>query len=100
MKRRRQLEGWLGCLPNSDGKIYLSDTSKVAELTGIPLEGLDTAISAQPGTVNNAINEVLTDTLSTPITVFYFYNLKFSQNLSIAAILSPYTPLQWILILL
>ena len=35
MKRRRQLEGWLGCLPNSDGKIYLSDTSKVSELTGL-----------------------------------------------------------------
>lgn len=35
MKRRRQLEGWLGCLPNSDGKIYLSDTNKVAELTGL-----------------------------------------------------------------
>jgi len=24
MKRRRQLEGWLGCLPNSDVKLYLS----------------------------------------------------------------------------
>lgn len=35
MKRRRQLEGWLGCLPNSDGKIYLSDVSKVADLTGL-----------------------------------------------------------------
>ena len=35
MKRRRQLEGWLGCLPNSDGKLYQSDVSKVAELTGL-----------------------------------------------------------------
>lgn len=35
MKRRRQLEGWLGCLPNSDGKLYLSDTAKVANLTGL-----------------------------------------------------------------
>jgi hypothetical protein len=35
MKRRRQLEGWLGCLPNSDGKLYLSDIAKVAELTGL-----------------------------------------------------------------
>lgn len=35
MKRRRQLEGWLGCLPNSDGKVYLSDISKVAKITGL-----------------------------------------------------------------
>ncbi len=35
MKRRRQLEGWLGCLPNSDGKLYQTDVSKVAELTGL-----------------------------------------------------------------
>ncbi len=35
MKRRRQLEGWLGCLPNSDGKLYLTDVGKVAELTGL-----------------------------------------------------------------
>lgn len=34
MKRRRQLEGWLGCLPNSDGKLYMSDLDKVTELTG------------------------------------------------------------------
>ncbi len=32
MKRRRQLEGWLGCLPNSDGKLYISDIAKVSEL--------------------------------------------------------------------
>lgn len=35
MKRRRQLEGWLGCLPNSDGKLYLSDLDKVTNLTGL-----------------------------------------------------------------
>lgn len=35
MKRRRQLEGWLGCLPNSDGKLYLSDLDKVISLTGL-----------------------------------------------------------------
>lgn len=34
MKRRRQLEGWLGCLPNSDGKLYLSDLDKVSSLLG------------------------------------------------------------------
>ena len=34
MKRRRQLEGWLGCLPNSDGKLYLSDVDKIADLAG------------------------------------------------------------------
>lgn len=33
-KRRRQIEGWLGCLPNSDGKFYLTDQSKVASLVG------------------------------------------------------------------
>jgi len=33
-KRRRQLEGWLGVLPNSDGKLYLNDISRVAEVTG------------------------------------------------------------------
>lgn len=35
MKRRRQLEGWLGCLPNSDGKLYLSDLNKVTDLVGL-----------------------------------------------------------------
>jgi uncharacterized protein len=35
MKRRRQLEGWLGCLPNSDGKLYLNDISKVSDLVSI-----------------------------------------------------------------
>lgn len=35
MKRRRQLEGWLGCLPNSDGKLYLNDITKVSEITGL-----------------------------------------------------------------
>ncbi|CAB4196552.1 hypothetical protein UFOVP1290_72 [uncultured Caudovirales phage] len=35
MKRRRQLEGWLGCLPNSDGKLYLNDLSNVADLAGL-----------------------------------------------------------------
>src|SRR5277367_4538293 len=35
MKRRRQLEGWLGCLPNSDGKLYQTDVAKVSNLTGL-----------------------------------------------------------------
>jgi len=31
-RRRRQLEGWLGCFPTGDGKIYLEeDTNKVLE---------------------------------------------------------------------
>lgn len=34
MKRRRQLEGWLGCFPNSDGKLYQNNISKVADLVG------------------------------------------------------------------
>lgn len=33
-KRRRQLEGFLGCLPNSDGKLYLNNLPKVADLVG------------------------------------------------------------------
>ena len=33
-KRRRQLDGWLGCLPNSDGKLYLDDVSKAKKLIG------------------------------------------------------------------
>jgi len=32
MKRRRQVEGWLGCLPNSDGKLYLNNISEVSNL--------------------------------------------------------------------
>ena len=35
MKRRRQLEGWFGCLPNSDGKFYLSDLVCIAIAYGI-----------------------------------------------------------------
>jgi hypothetical protein len=31
-KRRRQLEGWLGCFPGGDGKIYPGDADKVSEL--------------------------------------------------------------------
>lgn len=33
-KRRRQLEGWFGVLPNSDGKLYMNDVQKVSGLTG------------------------------------------------------------------
>jgi thioredoxin reductase len=33
-KRRRQTDGFLGCLPNSDGKLYLSNMPKVAKLVG------------------------------------------------------------------
>lgn len=35
MKRRRRLEGWLGCLPNSDGKLYQTDVGKVADVIGL-----------------------------------------------------------------
>jgi hypothetical protein len=34
-KRRRQLEGFLGCLPNSDGKLYLNDINKLTDLVGL-----------------------------------------------------------------
>jgi pyridine nucleotide-disulfide oxidoreductase len=34
MKRRAQTVGFLGMLPNSDGKLYLSDIQKVSEVSG------------------------------------------------------------------
>lgn len=34
LKRRRQLEGWLGCLPNSDGKFYSTDVQNVEKIIG------------------------------------------------------------------
>jgi len=34
MKRRRQLEGWLGCFPGGDAKIYLDDLENVTKLIG------------------------------------------------------------------
>lgn len=34
MKRRRQLEGWLGCLPNSDGKLYYQNVNYLSRLVG------------------------------------------------------------------
>lgn len=33
-KRRRQIDGWYGCLPNSDGKLYTNDLNNVSNLTG------------------------------------------------------------------
>jgi hypothetical protein len=34
-KRRRFLEGFLGCFPNGDGKLYTNNIDSVSELTGI-----------------------------------------------------------------
>lgn len=34
LKRRHQLYGFLGCLPGSDGKLYLNDLNKVSEIAG------------------------------------------------------------------
>src|ERR1700731_1789666 len=34
MKRRLQMFGFGGILPNSDGKLYLSDTKKVVSIVG------------------------------------------------------------------
>lgn len=31
-KRRRQLEGWFGCFPTGDGKLYLNDIDKVSNI--------------------------------------------------------------------
>jgi uncharacterized FAD-dependent dehydrogenase len=33
-KRRQQMNGYLGCFPNSDGKLYLNDIDKVEEICG------------------------------------------------------------------
>lgn len=33
-KRRRQLEGWFGVFPNSDGKFYLHDVEKISGMVG------------------------------------------------------------------
>lgn len=33
-KRKRQIEGFLGCLPSSDGKLYLNDIDRVSDLVG------------------------------------------------------------------
>lgn len=52
MKRRRQLEGWLGCLPNSDGKLYLNDIAKVSELVG----------SRKINSANNFFTKLLNET--------------------------------------
>jgi uncharacterized protein len=35
MKRRRQLDGWLGCFPNSDGKLYTNDLNKVNSISSM-----------------------------------------------------------------
>lgn len=34
LKRRTQLHGWLGCLPNGDGKIYLDDNKELDDVIG------------------------------------------------------------------
>src|SRR5271157_6003596 len=34
-KRRPQMQGWLGLFPNSDGKLFLSDVPKIANITGL-----------------------------------------------------------------
>lgn len=34
-KRRRQLEGWLGCFPNSDGKLYTNNIHDITNICGI-----------------------------------------------------------------
>jgi thioredoxin reductase len=33
-KRKRQIDGFLGCLPNSDGKLYMTDVEKVSNIIG------------------------------------------------------------------
>lgn len=33
-KRKKQMDGFLGCLPTSDGKLFINDLSAVSEITG------------------------------------------------------------------
>lgn len=56
-KRRRFLEGWFGCFPTGDGKLYTNDVNKVLEIAdGRKTRGIDRWI-------NNLIN----NTSKTPI---------------------------------
>jgi len=34
-KRRKQLEGWLGCFPNSNARLYLNDLNEIQNISGI-----------------------------------------------------------------
>lgn len=34
LKRRSQMCGWLGCLPNSDGRLFINDLDKVSNIIG------------------------------------------------------------------
>lgn len=51
LKRRRQLEGWLGALPNSDGKLYQRDLERVLTVAGT--RGTKSA--------NNFVNSLLSE---------------------------------------
>jgi hypothetical protein len=52
-KRRRQLEGFFGVFPNSDGKLYLNDINKVSKLTGT--RKAKAAATAVFNTLNNVV---------------------------------------------
>ncbi len=55
-RRRRQLEGWLGCFPTGDGKIYLDDdTQKVSEIVdGRRIRPIRDWFAEQLSEVNNS----------------------------------------------
>lgn len=56
-KRRRQIEGWLGCLPNSDGKFYLTDKNKIENITKQSSDKLyESFLSLTDSIFNNKVN--------------------------------------------
>lgn len=57
-KRRRALEGFFGCLPSSDGKLYINDTSKLTKLVG----------SKKAKAANNYFNKILNNIYNYKIT--------------------------------
>jgi hypothetical protein len=54
MKRRRQLEGWLGCLPNSDGKFYLNDLIQAKKI--VDHESIDNSYEEVKKIIKNVNN--------------------------------------------
>lgn len=53
LKRRRQLEGWLGCFPAGDGKIYINDIDQILNVVdGRKAKPVNTWVMKKFGEVN------------------------------------------------
>jgi len=68
-KRRRQLEGWLGCLPNSDGKFYLNDSDDL-NLTKTKINSSEkylTKLLSQVMDVKEELNSPLSKSMMTKL---------------------------------